>query len=65
MPRPVFVKRKRGLDKVQPGAAAGAAAPELIPAWRQNDLGTILLDRSQGASGRPCRTDNLGNVICP
>ena len=65
LPRPAFVKRKRGLDKVLTSPAAGDAAPDLIPAWRQNQLGTILLERSEGGSGRPCRPDSLGNLICP
>ena len=65
MPRPVFVKRKRGLDQVWPPEAAGSAAPEFIPAWRRTGLGSILLERSECGSGLPCRTDSLGNLICP
>ncbi len=65
MPRPLFAKRKPGLEKTRSRSAAGDAAPDLIPGWRQNELGIILLGRGEGSSGRPCRTDSLGNLICP
>ena len=62
LPREIFGSRKPGLARVQ--QRRPATAPEIIPAWRSNVLGTVLLDRSETPSGRPCRTDSLGNLIC-
>ena len=64
--RPPFADPTPGIDGMPTVPPAGSAAPELIPAHRQNSFGRTLVGpgEAQGRGGR-CRTDNLGNLRCP
>ena len=64
-PRPPVTDRTRGLDQVLDAPSAGAAAPAVIPAWRQNSFGRTLMGPGEAPAGGRCRTDSLGNMRCP
>jgi hypothetical protein len=65
LPRPPVADRTPGLDQVLDKPPAGAAAPEVIPAWRKNSFGLTLMAPGEAPAGGRCRTDTLGNMRCP
>jgi hypothetical protein len=65
LPRPTLTDRTLDLNRVTATPPAGAAAPEVIPAWRQNSFGRTLMAPGEAPAGGRCRTDTLGNMRCP
>jgi hypothetical protein len=61
LPRPPY-RPVQAIDRVRAKPEVGAPAPDFVPAYRTNRLGTTLLD--DGAGRTVCRPDTLGNLNC-
>lgn len=65
LPRPPGLVEKRGYAEKLPRSDPADTGPQLIPGRKRNRLGSTLPGEPVRGIGGTCRSDRLGNLVCP